>query len=114
MDKVFVAQRIAKKLGSTEAAIDAALVEASELMADVLKAPQEVGVSSLLADPAQAKVMEAIKALSEARTAVVAAHNAAYEAKLRVGIRTKLLIDGRDSYHIEADPVTMSDQRRAV
>lgn len=92
MEKVFVAQRVAKKLQSTEVAIDAALTEAAELMAEVLKAPADAGVSPLLADGTQAKVMEAIKALSEARTSMVQAHHAAYEAKLRAGIRTKLMI----------------------
>jgi hypothetical protein len=35
-------------------------------------------------------MIEAIKALSEARTAMVGVHNELNEAKLRLGIRTKL------------------------
>jgi hypothetical protein len=35
-------------------------------------------------------MMEAMKALSEARTAMVAVHNELNEAKLRLGIRTKM------------------------
>jgi len=38
MEKAFVAQRVAKKLFVTEAAVDGALVEASELMSEMLKA----------------------------------------------------------------------------
>ena len=37
MEKAFVAQRVATKLFTTEAAVDQAMVEATELMADLLK-----------------------------------------------------------------------------
>ena len=90
MEKAFVAQRVAKKLFVTEAAVDGALVEASELMSEMLKARQDVKVSMVFADEAQAKLMEAMKALSEARSAMVSVHNELNEAKLRLGIRTKM------------------------
>jgi hypothetical protein len=44
----------------------------------------------VFADDAAVKMVEAIKALSEARTAMVGVHNELNEAKLRLGIRTKL------------------------
>ena len=90
MEKAFVAQRVAKKLFTTEAAVDGALVEASELMSEMLKARKDVHVSMVFADDVQVKMMEAMKALSEARTAMVAVHNELNEAKLRLGIRTKM------------------------
>ena len=90
MEKVFVAQRVAKKLFTTEAAVDGALVEASELMSEMLKARKDVHVSMVFADDVQVKMMEAMKALSEARSAMVAVHNELNEAKLRLGIRTKM------------------------
>ena len=90
MEKAFVAQRVAKKLFVTEAAVDGALAEASELMSEMLKARKDVNVSMVFADDAQIKMVEAIKALSEARTAMVAVHNELNEAKLRLGIRTKM------------------------
>ncbi|WP_293677534.1 hypothetical protein [uncultured Phenylobacterium sp.] len=93
MEKVFVAQGVAKKLFATEAAVDGALVEASELMSQMLKARQDVSVSMVFADDVQVKMMEAMKALSEARTAMVAVHNELNEAKLRLGIRTKMGIE---------------------
>ena|SRR5258706_3367732 len=93
MEKAFVAQRVAKKLFVTEAAVDGALVEASELMSEMLKARKDVNVSMVFADDAQAKLMEAIKALSEARTAMVAVHNELNEAQLRLGVRTKMIIE---------------------
>lgn len=90
MEKAFVAQRVAKKLFVTEAAVDGALVEASELMSEMLKARKDVNVSMIFADDVQVKMMEAMKALSEARTAMVAVHAELNEAKLRLGIRTKM------------------------
>jgi len=90
MEKAFVAQRVAKKLFVTEAAVDGALAEASELMSEMLRARKDVNVSMVFADDVQIKMVEAIKALSEARTAMVAVHSELNEAKLRLGIRTKM------------------------
>jgi hypothetical protein len=87
MEKAFVAQRVAKKLLSTEAAVDGALAEASEFMSEVLQARKDVGISMVFADDVQVKLMEAMKALSEARTAMVGVHNELGEAQLRLGIR---------------------------
>ena len=90
MEKVFVAQRVAKKLFATEAAVDGALAEAAELMSEMLRARKDVRVSMVFADDVQVKMIEAMTALSEARTAMVAVHNELNEAKLRLGIRTKM------------------------
>lgn len=90
MEKAFVAQRVAKKLFATEKAVDSAMVEAAELMSEMLKSRQDMNVSLVFADDVQVKMMEAIKALSEARTAMVGVHGELNEAKLRLGIRTKM------------------------
>lgn len=90
MDKVFVAQGVAKKLFATEAAVDGALAEAAELMSVMLAARKDVNTSLVFADEAAVKMVEAIKALGEARTAMVGVHNELNEAKLRLGIRTKM------------------------
>ena len=90
MEKAFVAQRVAKKLFTTEAAVDSAMVEAAELMGEMLKARQDVNVSLVFADDVQVKMMQALKALSEARSAMVGVHSELNEAKLRLGIRTKM------------------------
>lgn len=107
MEKAFVAQRVAKKLFVTEAAVDGALVEASELMSELLKARKDVNASMVFADGAQAKLMEAMKALSEARTAMVGMHNELNEAKLRLGIRTKMDFSDKFLAQEEAAPATM-------
>ena len=91
MDKAFVAQRVATKLFSTEKAVDAAMVEAAELLAGMVEARAELKVSAITGDAAQAKLVEAISALGVARSAVVEMHRELADVKLRVGIRTKLI-----------------------
>lgn len=90
MEKVFVAQRVANKLFATENAVDAAMINAADLMSDMLKARKDLGLSAIVGDKASAKLVEAMAALGEARTAMVEMHNELGEVKLRVGIRTKL------------------------
>lgn len=90
MEKVFVAKQVATKLFATEASVDQALTDASEFMAEILKARKEVNTSLVFADDVQVKLMEAMAALSAARTAMVGVHNELAEAQLRLGIRTKL------------------------
>ena len=91
MDKAFVAQRVATKVWSAENAVDAAMTEAAELMAGIMAARQELKVSAEVTDGATAKLVEAMTALSQARTALIAMHEGLAEAKLRVGIRTKMV-----------------------
>lgn len=109
MEKVFVAQRVAKQLIVTEHAVDAALAEAAELMSAMIAARKDVNASLVFADDCQVKLMDAMKALSEARTAMVGVHHELNEAKLRLGIRTKMAFEDKSIDH--ADPVTM---RQAV
>lgn len=91
MEKVFVAQRVATKLFATEAAIDAAIVEATEMMAELIQARKDLGLSAVVANGASAKLAEAIQTLSAARTAVVDAHAELDETRLRIGVRTKMV-----------------------
>ena len=90
MEKVFVAQRVVTKLVSTEDTVDRALAETAELMGVLLQARRDVNADIKFADAAQAKLMQAMQALSEARTAMVDVHGELAEAKLRLGIRTSL------------------------
>ena len=108
MEKAFVAQRVANKLFATEESVDAALVEATELMTEMLEARKDVGVSTVFGDEAAAKLIDAIKALGEARTAMVGVHGELNEAKLRLGIRTKLVGPDKPFEPVRAVP-TMRD-----
>lgn len=109
MEKAFVAQRVAKKLYETEAAVDGALVEATELLGEMLKARKDVKVSMIFADDVQVKMLEALQALSEARTAMVAVHSELNEAKLRLGIRTKLGTDEKPPHGASRTETTMRE-----
>jgi hypothetical protein len=90
VEKVFVAQRVATKLFATENAVDAAMVETAELMADLLKARKDLGISAVVGDRAASKLADAMAALSQARSAMVDAHGELNDVKLRLGVRTKL------------------------
>lgn len=110
MDKVFVAQRVANKLFATEDKVDAALAEATELMSEMLKARKELNTSLVFGDEAAAKVIEAIRALGEARTAMVGVHHELNDAKLRLGVRTKMYAEKPPGMHGE----TRTTMREAV
>jgi hypothetical protein len=112
MEKIFVAQRLAKKLWATEAAVDAALVEAAELTADIIAARKEVNVASTFAGEVNVKLMAAMQALTEARTAMAEVHAGMEEAKLRVGIRTKMGVE-KGTTPILAEHTDTTEMRRA-
>lgn len=95
MDKVIAAKRVATKLRSAEHSIDSALVEASELVAELLRARTEVGLAANVGDAALTKIMAAMSALSEARTAMVAGHGELAEVQLRLGIRTRMSVEDK-------------------
>jgi hypothetical protein len=90
LEKVLVAKTVANKLYAAEASVDQALADASELMKGMIAAKDELNASSVFADTAIAKVAETIATLSASRSALVAAHGQLEEAKLRLGIRTKM------------------------
>lgn len=90
MEKVFVAQRVATKLFATEAAVDAAMVEVTEMMAELIQARKDLNLSAVVGNGASAKFAEAVQALATARSAIVEAHAELDETRLRVGVRTRL------------------------
>ncbi|MGH6971607.1 MAG: hypothetical protein ACREEQ_08340, partial [Caulobacteraceae bacterium] len=81
----------------------AALVEATELMNDIIRGRLGLKISAGATDPSMAKVSAAIAALSEARTALVDAHSELDELRLRIGIRTRM--DGGEN-KVEDAPQT--------
>lgn len=90
MEKVFVVKRVAAKLWATENAIDEAIGQASTLMADIVTARQEVKAGAGLTEPATDKIIQAMTALRDARQAMLEAHGALEEVKLRLGVRVKM------------------------
>jgi len=57
----------------------------------------------------QVKMLESMKALSEARTAMADVHNGLAEAKLRLGVRTKMNIVEPVKQQATESPVTLRD-----
>jgi hypothetical protein len=90
MEKVLVAQRVAKHLFATEDAVDAAILEASQLMGAFIEARQDIGFAATLGGTAVNKVALAMSALAEARQACVEAHGELAEVKLRLNVRTRM------------------------
>uniref|UniRef100_B0T0U2 Uncharacterized protein n=1 Tax=Caulobacter sp. (strain K31) TaxID=366602 RepID=B0T0U2_CAUSK len=91
MEKIFVVKRVASKLHGAEAAIDVAMVQAAEMMSEMVQARKDLGLSATVGSAATAKVMAAMAALSEARTAMVEAHGELGQTALRLGVRTKMM-----------------------
>ena len=90
MEKVFAVKQVAEKLWATEEAIDGAMASTSALLTSVIETRQQHKVSAIVTDEATTKIAEAMKAMAEARAAMIGAHHALNEAKLRLGVRVKL------------------------
>ena len=90
MDKAFVVQRVATKLFATEKAVDAAMSEASALLAEMLAARQEMNLSATVGADSAERLVAAITALGEARSEIVATHGQLDELRLRLGVRTRM------------------------
>lgn len=86
MDKIEAGKSIAKELWATEHALDAAIAQAGDLVSAMIEARRELKLSAVVGAEAQTKVMEAIAALAQARSAVVAAHGdlSAVQRQMRV------------------------------
>ena len=91
MDKMLTAQGVANRLFATEAAIDDALAQASQLMSEMLAGRQELRIAATVNEDAVSQVATSIAAMTQARVAMVAAHRELEEVKLRLGIRTKMI-----------------------
>ena len=98
-DKMLVAQGVANRLFATESAIDAALAEASGLMAEMVAGRGELRISATVGQDAGYKVAEAIATLAQARRAVVEAHHELQQVKLSIGIRSKMLGEHQKDAH---------------
>ena len=81
-----IAKGVADKLFATEDSVDMAMVRASQLLETMITARQTLRVSATTGEVDQARVAEAISALSEARRAVMAAHGALASVQQKMGI----------------------------
>jgi hypothetical protein len=106
---MFSVKRVAAKLRVAEHSIDASLVEATEVVAEMLRARKDMGLAANVGDVAVAKAAAAIAALSEARTAMVAAHAELADVQSRLGIRVRM-----DGVEDKVEPATSVATLREV
>ena len=97
MDKQLLMQGVANKLFAAESTIDSALADTAALLTEMVEARKAARVSSTVDAKANAKVVEAMAAISAARSAIVEAHEEMNEVKLRLGVRTKMIGAGDKS-----------------
>jgi hypothetical protein len=90
VEKIFVVKGVAEKLWATEDAIDNAIAQTSSLMSGLIEGRRELNVSAVVTDQATSCIAESMKALADARKAMIEAHAALDEVKLRVGVRTRM------------------------
>lgn len=74
MDRSQVIAGLAADLHATEKSVDAAITQATTLVQSMIGARALLSVSPVAGAGSQAKAMEAIAALGEARAAIVACH----------------------------------------
>lgn len=74
MDKTETVAGMANDLYATEAAVDAAIAQATTLIQTMISARSTLSLSAICGAGSQAKVMETLAVLGQAREAIVAAH----------------------------------------
>lgn len=112
MDKVFVVKGVATKLWASEDAVDTAIESVASLMGGLVEARRQIGAAAGVTNATNAKLVAAMNALNEARSALVDAHEELAEVKLRIGVRTKMegpvkIHDGNRRSDEVANTVTM-------
>ena len=85
MDKAEVIASVAGDLNATEQAVDAAIAKATTLIQSMIGARTALSLSPVTGADAQANAMEAIAALSAARSAIVASHEELAKDHRRMG-----------------------------
>ena len=99
MDKMEVMRTVVDDLYATERAIDDAIAQSTDFVATMIQSRRDVNLSAVVGAEAQAKMIEAIAALGEARSAVVAAHADLSKVQRLVGLG-----------HVAVGPVDKPDE----
>lgn len=86
MEKIEILHTVADELFATEKAVDDAIAQASDMLATLIQGRRDMNLSAVVGADAQAKVMDAIAAMGQARTAVVAAHADLAKVQRAVGL----------------------------
>jgi hypothetical protein len=78
-------------------------------MRDVLQARTDLKVTSTFAGDINVKLMAAMQALVDARTAMAGVHEEMGEAQLRLGVRTKMGYEWKPAFAKKEDQATLRD-----
>ena len=90
MDKIIFASRLATKIRATEHAIDGAIAAASELAAEMATGRIQAGFAAQAGHKALVNILEAVGALGEARTRMIASHDRLAIDARRMGIEVEM------------------------
>ena len=85
MDKAEIIKGVADELYATEKALDAAIAQTGAFMQSMIACREPLNLSAIAGAGAQSKAMEAVAALAEARTAIIAAHHELAKDHRRLG-----------------------------
>ena len=85
MYKAEIVAGVANELYATEKALDAAIAQSSALVQSMIACREPLEISAIAGAGAQAKAMEAVAALAEARSAIIAAHQELAKDHRRMG-----------------------------
>ena len=79
------------------------------MMGDLVQGRKDLNVAPIFANDVNAKLMDAMRALQEARTAMVATHEAMTEAQLRLGVRKITMDWGKPHQAVSTEETTLRD-----
>ena len=85
MYKAEIVEGVANELYATEKALDAAIAQTSVFVQSMIACREPLEISAIAGAGAQSKAMEAVAALAEARTAIIAAHQELAKDHRRLG-----------------------------
>jgi DNA repair ATPase RecN len=90
-NKIETAKELVQSLYSTEAALDAAMLEANRLMQSMIEARQELALPATFGSEALARVAATIGELSQASGELTTAHKELDDLRKRMGFRAAMI-----------------------
>lgn len=119
-ERLALAQKVAAELHEAEAAIDAAILKMSKLMATMPEAQTSAKLSPVATDAAFVHMSAALGGIMSSRTNMVALHNELNTIKDKMGLRNVVvgtgdlgkLVPGRGML-VESDPIVEPDVKAA-
>jgi flagellin-like hook-associated protein FlgL len=113
MEKALWGKRIADKIHAGENQIDEAIRSTMNIIAEVQSAQADMNVSAVATDPSIAKLVDALSALQQARTSLVAGHRRLEKLGETLDMRTVAWGVGKP-LGLEQDEVMASETRRVA